>query len=151
MKLKSVLTNRFVQLIEENHQEITEQYMNNLLRHPDTVAFQNLDRQIIYEYADNLYRELSKWIARNYSKEEIAVHYRKIGHERFEQGIPFSQAVKAMTLQKRHLWLFVLDKLYDDPTVYKEAVSLNNRVVLYFDRAAFFMLQGYEDMLYRKI
>ncbi len=151
MKLKSVLANRFVQLIEENHQDITEQYMNNLLRHPETVAFRNVDRQVIYEYADNLYRELSKWIAKNYPKEDIAVHYRKVGHERFEQGVPFSQAIKALSLQKRHLWLFVLDKLYDDSMAYKEALDLNNRVVLYFDRAAFYMLQGYEDLLYNKL
>ena len=151
MKLKGVLANRFVQLIEENHQDITEQYMNNLLRHPETVAFRNVDRQVIYEYADNLYRELSKWIAKNYPKEDIAVHYRKVGHERFEQGVPFSQAIKALSLQKRHLWLFVLDKLYDDSMAYKEALDLNNRVVLYFDRAAFYMLQGYEDLLYNKL
>ncbi|MEW6527336.1 MAG: hypothetical protein AB1444_11815 [Spirochaetota bacterium] len=151
MKIKSALINRFVELIEENHQVITEQFMNNLLRNPDTIAFRKLDRQLIYEFADNLYRELSKWIAKDYPKEEIVRFYRRVGHERFEQGIPVSQACKALILQKRHLWLFVLDKLYDDTTAYKEALALNNRVVLYFDRATFAMLQGYEDMLYRKL
>ncbi|HQG43346.1 MAG TPA: hypothetical protein PLE64_11605, partial [Spirochaetota bacterium] len=71
MKIKSALVNRFVELIEENHQVITEQFMNNLLRNPDTIAFRKLDRQLVYEFADNLYRELSKWIAKDYPKEEI--------------------------------------------------------------------------------
>lgn len=125
--------------------------MNNLLHDPDTVAFKKLDRRLIYESADNLYRELSKWIAADYPKENIIRYYRTIGHERFDQGIPVSQACKALILQKRHLWLFVLDKLYDETTAYKEALTLNNRVVLYFDRATFAMLQGYEDKLYRKL
>ena len=56
MKIKSALVNRFVELIEENHQVITEQFMNNLLRNPDTIAFRNMDRQLVCEFADNLYR-----------------------------------------------------------------------------------------------
>lgn len=150
LKTGDIITNRFVELIEDNHQKITEQYMNDLLKNPDTIAYRNLDRQTVYEAGNRIYRELSKWITKRYPKEEIATYYRKIGRERFEQGIPFSQAARALILQKRHLWLFVMDKLYYDASVYKQAIDLNNRVVLYFDRATFYMLQGYEDMIYKK-
>ncbi len=146
----NILENRFVELIEENHQKITEMYMNDLLKNPDTIAYRKLDRQDIYEAGNRIYRELSKWIVKKYSKDEISKHYLKLGRERFTQGIPFSQAVKTLVLQKRHLWLFVMDKLHYDASVYKEALDLNNRVVLYFDRATFYILQGYEDMIYKK-
>ena len=147
MKTKSsLLFNRFVRLVEENHQEITERFMNDLLKNPDTMAYRsNADREMIYQSSDSVYRDLSQWIDREYPKEKIAEHYEKIGRERRGLGIPVSQVQKAMVLQKRHLWLFVMDKLYDDLTSYKEAVDLNNRVVLFFDRATTFMLRGYED------
>jgi hypothetical protein len=141
---KNILYNRFVRLIEENHQEITERFMNDLLKNPDTRAYANIDRNSIYESSDRVYRDLSRWITKDHPKDVIRDHYMKLGRDRLDQGVPQSQVQKALVLQKRHLWLFVMDKLYGDLTSYKEAVDLNNRVVLFFDRATHYMLQGYE-------
>ncbi len=150
LKKSNILTNQFVELIEENHQQITELFMNDLLRNPDTFAYRNLDRQSVYESANSIYREISKWIVKQYPKEEIELRFRQLGRERFEQGIPFSQVFRALVLLKRHLWLFVLKKLYYDATIYEQALDLNNRVVLYFDRACFYMLLGFEEKLKKK-
>jgi hypothetical protein len=151
MRAKGViLTNKFVELIIENHQQITEHFMNDLLSNPETSAYKNLDSQSVYESGNRVYRELSKWITKEYPKEEIAKQFRRIGKERFKQGIPFSHAYKALVLLKRHLWLFVEREMDYEISDLKQALDLSNRVVLYFDRAAFYMLQGYEEMLYRK-
>ncbi len=147
LRKPNILFNRFVKLVEENHQEITERFMNDLLKNNDTTGYHNLNREQIYNASDVIYRDLSKWIVKDYPKEKIEERYRRLGRDRFDQNIPFPQVQKAMVLQKRHLWLFVMDKLYGDLTSYKEAVELNNRVVLFFDRATFFMLNGY----YQKI
>ena len=151
IKKKSVLLNRFVKLIEEKHLEITEAFMNDLLKKPDTAAYHAIDRYTMYEASDMIYRDLSTWIAKEYPKKKIEERYLKIGKERFAMGIPFPQVQKAIVLQKRHLWLFVIDKLYDDKTAYMEALELNNRVTLYFDRAVHYMLQGYHDMIYSEL
>ncbi len=142
---KNILYNRFVKLVEENHQEITERFMNDLLKNPDTRAYATIDRNKIYESSDRVYRDLSRWITKDTPKDIIRDHYMKLGRDRLDQGIPQSQVQKALVLQKRHLWLFVMDKLYGDLTSYKEAVDVNNRVVLFFDRATHFMLEGYEQ------
>ncbi|PKL39996.1 MAG: hypothetical protein CVV44_07190 [Spirochaetae bacterium HGW-Spirochaetae-1] len=146
LKNANILFNSFVRLIEEEHQEITERFMNDLIKNADTSAYRSLNRDHVYEGSDVVYRDLSKFIAKAYPKDKIKEHYIKLGKERFNQGIPFPQVQKALVLQKRHLWLFVMDKLYNDLTSYKEAVDLNNRVVLFFDRATNYMLRGYEDM-----
>lgn len=147
LRKPNILFNRFVKLVEDNHQEITERFMNDLLKNGDTRSYHNLSRELIYDASDVIYRDLSKWIVKDYPKEKIESRYRKIGQDRFDQGVPFPQVQKAMVLQKRHLWLFVMDKLYGDLTSYKEAVELNNRVVLFFDRATFFMLNGFNEKI----
>lgn len=147
----NILFNRFVKLVEDNHQAITEAFMNDLLKNADTDAYRSMDRAEIYEASDTVYRDLSTWIAKSYPKERIEERYLRIGKDRFDGGVPFAQVQKAMTLQKRHLWLFVMDKLYDDATAYREALELNNRVVLYFDRATFYMLKAYQRELGRRI
>jgi hypothetical protein len=148
---KKILFNHFVQLVEKNHAQITERFMNDLMKNPDTDAYRTLDRGLIYEHSDIVYRDLSTWISREYPKSKIAERYMKIGEDRWNRGIPFSQVQKALSLQMRHLWLFVMDKLFSDMTAYQDALELNNRVVLYFERAMFYVLKGYEKMIYKKL
>ncbi|TAL36744.1 MAG: hypothetical protein EPN93_07945 [Spirochaetes bacterium] len=150
LKKSNILSNKFVLLIEDNIQEIAEQFMNDLLKSPETIAYRQLGRQDVYEAAYRRLHEISQWISKNYPKQEIERYYRQIGRERYEQGIPFSAAFRFLVLLKRHMWLFVLNKLYYDATIYEQALDLNNRVVLYFDRAAYYLLCGYEDMLNKK-
>ena len=117
IRKKSILFNRFVELVVDSHQVITEQFMNDLLHNPDTTAYRSVDHSHIYELVDGIYRDLSTWIAREFPKKKIEEKYLKVARERFSMGIPFFQVQKAFVLMKRHLWLFVMDKLYDDKTL----------------------------------
>lgn len=151
IRKQNILLNRFVKLIEENHEELTEIFMNDLLKHPETEAYRNSDRDEIYRFSDLMYRDLSLWISREFSKEKIEERYGKMGKERFEAGIPVEQVLKALVLQRRHIWLFVMNRMYDDMTDYMEALELNNRVTLYFDRAMIAMVKGYMKMALPKL
>jgi hypothetical protein len=144
---KTILVNKFVKLIEEHHEELTEIFMNDLFRHPETDAYRNTDRDDIYRFSDLVYKDLSVWISKEFSKEKIEDRYGKMGMERCEAGIPVEQVMKALMLQRRHIWLFVMNKMYDDMTDYMEALELNNRVTLYFDRAMIAMVKGYMKMV----
>jgi len=150
LKKSNILTNQFVDLVEDNYQVITERFMTDLLKDPSANAYQHLDRQMIYEAAYQRLHDISKWILKKYPKQEIERYYKQVARERFAQGVPFSQAFRFLVLLKRHIWLYVLNHLYANQGVYEQAIDLNNRVVLYFDRAAFYMLQGYEEMQKRK-
>ncbi len=148
---KTILANKFVKLIEESHEELTEIFMNDLLRHPETEAYRNTDRDEIYRFSDLVYKDLSVWISKEFSKDKIEERYGTMGKDRFEAGIPIEQVMKALMLQRRHIWLFVMDKMYDDRTDYMEALELNNRVTLYFDRAMTAMVRGYMKAIHPQL
>lgn len=141
----NIISNKFVRLIEENHQEIIEHFMNDVLRNKKTVAYAKLDAHELYEIGSRVYRELSKWIAKDLPKEEVKAYYHKLGKIRLEEGIPASQFLQALVILKRHLWLFIKGKLENEITDYKQALEVSNRIVLFFDRAAYYMLTGYEE------
>jgi len=146
----SIIANKFVRLIEENHEEIIEHFMNDLLHNKKTVAYRKLDPQEIYEIGSRVYRELSKWVAKDLPKEEVKEYYRKLGKIRMAEGIPASQFFQALVLLKRHMWLFVRRQLENEITDYKQAMEVSDRVVLFFDRAAYYMLIGYEEEAAKK-
>jgi hypothetical protein len=151
VRTKNFLLNRFVKLIEENYAELTEVFMNDLMKHPETTAYRTADRDMIYNAAKVMYKDLSQWISREFSRQKIEERYLKFGKERFEMGIPIQQVMKGLILQRRHIWLFVMNKMYDDKTDYMEALELNNRVTLYFDRAMLAALKGYMEMMNRHL
>jgi hypothetical protein len=146
----SIITNKFVRLIEENHQQIIEHFMNDVLRNKKTVAYAKLDAHDLYEIGGRVYRELSKWIAKDLPKEEVKAYYHKLGKIRHTEGIPASEFFQALVLLKRHLWLFIRTQLENEFTDYKQAMEVSNRIVLFFDRAAYYMLTGYEDEIGKK-
>ena len=147
---KNILSNKFVQLIEENYQHLTEIFINDLIKHPETIAYRGADRDTIYQSSVIMYKDLSTWISRAFPKDKIEERYVKLGRERFEMGIPIQQVMKGLILQRRHIWLFVMKRMYDDKTDYMEALELNNRVTLYFDRAILAALKGYMEMMNRQ-
>jgi hypothetical protein len=151
VRTKNILSNKFVQLIEENHESLTEIFMNDLLKHPETTAYRNTDRDAIYSASKIMYKDLSQWISREFSKQKIEERYVKVGKDRFDMGIPIQQVMKGLILQRRHIWLFVMNRMYDDKTDYLEALELNNRVTLYFDRAMLSALKGYMEMMKRQL
>jgi hypothetical protein len=56
------------------------------------------------------------------------------------------EVVMTLVLIKRYLWLHLLEEglMTTDLEIY-QALELNNKVVLYFDRAIYFALRGYRE------
>jgi len=147
---KNLIANKFVRIIEENHQVIVEHFMNDILKNPKTAAYRNFDKQRMYDIGSRVYRELSKWILESMNKEEVKNLYLDLGKMRKEEGIPESQVFQALVLLKRHMWLFIKKQMEYDVQDYKQAMDLSDKVVLFFDRAAYYMLVGYELEVQRK-
>lgn len=146
----NIIANKFVRLIEENHQGIVEHFMNDILKNPKTNAYRNFDKQRLYEIGNRVYRELSKWILQSMNKDEVENLYIDLGKMRKEEGIPESQVFQALVLLKRHMWLFIKKQMENDIKDYKQAMDISDKVVLFFDRAAYYMMVGYEQELQRK-
>lgn len=146
----TIIRNKFVKLIEDHHQEIVEHFMNDLLSNPKTTGYRHFDRQVVYDIGCRVYRELSKWVTKDISKDELDEYYKKLGKMRLKEGIPPSQLFQALVLLKRHMWLFIRQAMENDMADYKQALEVIDRVVLFFDRASYYMLTGYEEEMTKK-
>lgn len=141
----NITTNRFVKLIEENHEEIISYFMNDILKNHKTQAYWALDQRKLYEIGSRVYREISLWVTKSMTPKEVEQYYRRLSKMRIGEGIPASQLFEALVLLKRHMWLFIKKHLEHDITDYKQGIDLINRVIVFFDSAAYYMLLGYED------
>lgn len=136
---------RLVQLIESNAVELTRRYLEDVQRHPRLPTYRDFDQRELYDRAYSVYSQLGKWISKESSHEEVKATWTELGRIRRQEGFPLSEVILSLCILRRHLWEKVeAEGFMDSAMDLLQALELQNRVVLFFDRAVFFAAVGYE-------
>lgn len=143
-----MIYSKLVKLIEDNQGELTKRSHKELLSREETLRYRHVPEDILKERISDVYSMLVSWLNKEKRAANIQKYYTDLGKRRFNEGIPLSEVIMAFMLLKRHLWLFVTEKQFFDST-YEcyQALELNNKVVLFFDRIIYFTALGYEEEL----
>lgn len=141
-----VLASRLIKIIEKNSDVIADRWVEDVITLPYTRSYWNIPRDVLHERAESVCNRMGYYLGRRLPKERLAGFYRKMGKARRADGHPVEDVIMALFLLKRHIWLFVLQEglLTTNLELY-QALELNNRVVLYFDRAIYYVTQGYAE------
>jgi hypothetical protein len=141
------ISNKLVELIEQNAKQLSTNWLNDVTKHPDTPTYHTYDEEKLYNRAFDVFSRLSKWISKETSKEEIYEHYFALGVQRCHEGFALAEVIQALIITRRHIWLKVMAEGFLDTAVDMfKALELNNRVILFFDRAIHYTAQGYESV-----
>jgi len=140
------VSQKLVDLIERNAADLTNSWLADIRKDPNTLTYRRFDREAVYERAFRVFSQLGKWVSHETSKEEVARDYRALGEQRRREGFALSEVIQALILIRRNLWRKVMEEgLLDSTYDLYQAIELNNRVALFFDRAIFFTACGYEQ------
>jgi len=139
------VSRNLVDLIERNADELTHRWLELVRTHPATPSYAAHDERELFESAFKVYSQLGKWLSRTTTEEEIAHYYTALGERRRCQGFALSEVIQALLITRRVLWFKVLaDGFLDTALDLHLALELYNRVMLFFDRATYFLAVGYE-------
>lgn len=146
-----MLSQKFVDLIEKNAEKLTKEWLQDVRKNVHTPTYHTFDEDRLYQRAFNMYKNLGQWLNVQTPKEQTTKYYLKYGQDRCQEGFPLPELIYSFILYRRHLWLFILHSGFLD-TAYEllRALELNNRVILFFDRALHSMVLGYEQCLKKK-
>ena len=140
------ISDKLIKLIERDADQLTNNWLSNVRKHPTMPTYHTYDKEKLYQRAFRVYSQLGKWISRETTKEDIEKYYTALGKQRRQEGFALSEVIQALIITRRHVWLKVLSEgLLDTVLDHHQALELNNRVILYFDRAIFYTSLGYED------
>jgi cell fate (sporulation/competence/biofilm development) regulator YlbF (YheA/YmcA/DUF963 family) len=144
-----MIYSKLIQLIEDNAEELTRRLCKDLLSREETKNYRKLSEDVVCERVYDVYSKLDKWLSKEKQDSgEVQKYYTALGKKRYKEGIPLHEVIMALMLIKRHLWLYVREKHFFDST-YEcyQALEMNNKVVLFYDRAIYFTTIGYEEEL----
>ncbi len=141
-----MISQKLIELIEKNADELTKRLMKDLLTREETKHYRELPEDRVYERVHDVYSRLDSWLGGDKAKTNIRKYYTELGAQRYREDIPIHEVMMAFMLIKRHLWLYVVEnQIIDSVYELQRVLELNNRVVLFFDRVIFFVAIGYED------
>lgn len=144
-KLLTPAYQRLVNLIETHADELSKSLVKDLKKRDSTSTYHTYDEKELYERAFTVYSHLGKWISKETTNEEIAGHYSALGTKRRKEGFPLFEVIQALTMTRWQLWRKVLSSGFLDTALdLNQALDLNNRVLLFFDRAIYYTAVGYE-------
>jgi len=139
------ISERLVEMIERNADELAGKWLKDVRTRPETPTYRTFDPDLLFDRVRSVYSHLGRWISRETTEEEVASYYVSLGSRRREEGFALSEVMWALVITRRHIWYKVLsDGLLDTSLELNQALELNNRVVLFFDKAAYYLCKGYE-------
>jgi hypothetical protein len=143
---ETTASRRLVDLIERSADELTTSYVEDIRRDPRMPSYQGFDQKEIYRRAFRAYSQLGKWISQETTKDEVKSYWKALGRQRRREGFPFSEIVLSLCHIRRLLWLKIQAAgLLDTALDLYQAMDLQHRVLLFFDRAIYHAAVGYEE------
>lgn len=140
-----MLAGKLVKIIEARADDLAMTWYKEVKDSQYTPGFKNISEDDALRMATNVYRKLGYWLLPD-SKQDVEDTYLKFGESMYHRGFRLEEVVMILILIKRYLWLHLLEEGVTATRleIYR-ALELNNKVVLYFDRAIYFSLIGYKE------
>jgi len=140
-----VLSNRLVELIERNADQLTRRWLEIVRTHEGTLTYHTYDQQKLYDRAYSVYSQLGKWLSAETTNQEIRRIYTALGAQRHKEGFKISEVLEALLVTRQVLWSKVESEgLIDTALDLHQALELSDRTVAFFDRCAIYAARGYE-------
>jgi hypothetical protein len=147
-----LISDKLVELVEKHCKVIIKRWTARLVSDPTTSSFSQKNIDFVETKAKTLLEHMGRWVSYDTSKEEIGKRYAEEGIELFKMNIPLCEAIRAMYTLRRTLWLFVENEsLFDSAFQLHQMKELSDRVILFFDRAEYYIIRGYMEEMNRKM
>jgi hypothetical protein len=144
-----MISRTLVQMIEDNSVRITNRIVERQRADPVLVELGKLPMSELRDRVHEVLTNLGRWLVEG-QEGETGRRYEALGKRRFEEGIPLHEVVKALHLLRENMIDFVREQGFgaNSLQVYAEE-ELEHMVGLFFDRAVYHVVHGYETELHR--
>jgi len=146
-----LISDKLVELVEKHSDVIINRWIERMKVDPTTASYQQ-NIEYLGEKARAILKQLGRWVSYDTPKDEVGKRFADDGIELFRINVPLCEGIRAMYLLRRTLWLHVENEsAFNTAIEMHQMKELNDRVILFFDRAAYYLIRGYMEEMNRKI
>lgn len=146
-----LISNKLVEFVETHSDIIVKEWLNRVKDNEvSTFTTDNID--FVRTKAEYILKHLNQWVSYDTTKQEVGKKYAEEGKKYFNMGVPLCEVFKSMGLLRNVLWLFVVNESgFDSAFQLHQMRELNDRIMLFFDRAQYYITRGYMEAMNKKM
>jgi hypothetical protein len=143
---------KLIEITENNTEAIARQWYNNVKMNPKTPFYHTMPESKAMQQAMNFYAKFGKLFLSESPFEEAHVLFAQYAEDCYRSGIPLSQVIYALTLMRRHMWLYAeYQAAFITAIDHHHAAESLNRTILMFDYATYVIVLKYEELLNKEV
>jgi hypothetical protein len=142
---------KYVELAEQHAEKMAKRWAMDVQNNVRTKKYKELDEEKIVFQGIKFYRNFSKMFADEKISEDALKYFRTYAQESYAMGIPMDEAVYALTLLRRHIWLYAeFQTIFSSAIDQRQALDTLSRTILLFDYAVYEVTKEYQELMKKK-
>ena len=143
---------KLVALVEGHAEAIAEQWAKDIKKNSRTSSYHAMPDDVLVPMAVRFYDNFSQMFYTEKPAEISRPYFSQYAEEHYRQNIPLGEALYALILMRRHIWLYAeFQTLFISAVEQKQAVDSLVRTILMFDYAITFISQRYQELVRSEI
>jgi hypothetical protein len=139
---------KLINLVRDKGEEIAKSWAKDVRKNAKTPFYHNLSEEKILPQAIHFYEHMLEIINLPDPFSGARDYFSKYAERLYRDGIPLNQAVYALILMRRHIWLYAdFQATFITAVEQKQAIESLLRTILTFDYILYFITEKYEALL----
>jgi len=138
---------KLLNFTEQHATEISKQWAKALQSNPKTASYRKVREFKLVNQGESFYKNLKKLYFEKQARDMATVYFSKFAEEQFYENIPLDEAVYALMMLRRQMWLFAeFQVLFTSALDQYQASDSINRTVLLTDYGIIAIVNKYRDL-----
>ncbi len=139
---------KYVELAELHAERMAKRWAMDVQNNTRTKKYKELDEEWIVNQGVKFYQNFSKMFAVEKISEMTLKYFRTYAEDSFSAGIPMDEAVYALILLRRHIWLYAeFQTIFSSGIDQRQALDTLSRTILLFDYAVYEVTKEYQELM----
>ena len=139
---------KLIDLIENKAEGIAGQWAADVMKHERTPSYHSLPKDMVIEQGIDFYKLFRRMSLAEIPYEEAKTFSWKYAEDFYRKKIPLHEAIYALMLMRRHLWLYAeFQGTFVTALEKQQAVESLNRTILMFDYVSYQVIEKYQELI----
>jgi len=139
---------KLVDLTQKNAEEIARQWAKDVKTNAKTYSYHEEPEEKIIRQAKEFYNNFQMMFFNESPYEQAKEIFEKYAEERYKEGMPLHEALYALILMRRHMWLYAeFQSLFNVEVEHRQAVESLSRTILMFDYIMYVVSRKFWKMM----
>ena len=138
---------KLLEVTERHADKIATQWCKAVRSNPHTPWFQAQKADDCSSFALDFYKNFRDVYFDEKPYKKLEKYFSHYAEESFRKGVPMEEAVYALIMMRRHIWLFAdFQALFVTALDAHRAVETLNRTIRVFDQGVFIIIRHYREL-----